>query len=94
MLRGAPGEKGGSCMQGANGTEQRRLCGMYMLYFAGYMAFFSFYALYLTQYGFSRQALGVISSGTAAANLAAPAFSPVFWPTMCFRRKKLCWPAA
>lgn len=71
MLRGAPGEKGGSCMQGANGTEQRRLCGMYMLYFAGYMAFFSFYALYLTQYGFSRQALGVISSGTAAANLAA-----------------------
>ena len=58
-------------MQGANGTEQRRLCGMYMLYFAGYMAFFSFYALYLTQHGFSRQALGVISSGTAAANLAA-----------------------
>lgn len=47
-------------MQGANGTEQRRLCGMYMLYFAGYMAFFSFYALYLTQHGFSRQALGVI----------------------------------
>ena len=44
---------------------------MYMLYFAGYMAFFSFYALYLTQHGFSRQALGVISSGTAAANLAA-----------------------
>lgn len=71
MLRGAPGEKGGGCMQGANGTEQRRLCGMYMLYFAGYMAFFSFYALYLTQHGFSRQALGVISSGTAAANLAA-----------------------
>ena len=80
-------------MQGANGTEQRRLCGMYMLYFAGYMAFFSFYALYLTQYGFSRQALGVISSGTAAANLAALILSGLLADHV-LSPKKLCWPAA
>ena len=49
-------------MQGANGTEQRRLCGMYMLYFCRLYGLFRSCALYLTQYGFNRQALGVISS--------------------------------
>lgn len=46
-----------------------RLYTLYFFYFAGYMSFFSFYALYLAENGFSKSALGLISTGTAAANI-------------------------
>lgn len=48
---------------------QSRFCWMYALYFGGYMSFFSFYGVLLRQHGAGAASLGVLSAGTAAANL-------------------------